>query len=145
MASEEQIEFIITQYRQSCPHTFWKKNDTTNVGLGAVIRCLMKHDGKATSGQISEEMNVSTARVAALLKKMEQRGWLVREKDATDKRITLVKLTSEGMAIGVTMRKNIRQQIATLIDEIGVEKLMDFMETRAKIFELVDHSKFWLH
>ncbi len=142
MASEEQIQCVITQYQESCPHIFWKKTDTSTVGLGAVIRYLMSHNGEATSGQISEEIHVSTARVAVLLKKMEQRGWIRREKELNDKRVTVVKLTPEGMIIGETMRENMHQQIGQLIDEIGIDKLMDYMEIRTKIFKIVDPSKF---
>lgn len=145
MATEEEVMKIIEKYKETCPDKFWQHKDTTNAGLGAVLRCLMKHEGQATAGQIKEDINVSTARVAVLTKKMQERGWVIRFKSPSDARVTMVKLTDEGMELGLSIRRNIRQEIEKLIDEIGAEKLIEFIEMRERIFNLVDHSKFCIH
>ena len=76
-----------------------------------------------TAGKISEMMGVSEARVTALLKKMINRGYITKEKDERDARVAIVKLTLEGIAMADGLRDTLRQNIAAVIDSVGMEKL----------------------
>jgi DNA-binding MarR family transcriptional regulator len=55
-------------------------------GEGFVLHCLMHHSGMALPSEISSEMDVSSARVAAILNQLEQKKYVRREIDAADRR-----------------------------------------------------------
>ena len=82
-------------------------------------------------------MNVSTARVAVLLKKLEAKGLIVKETDLSDARVTAVRLSAEGRAAAEKMRDALYSQVGLLIDRIGMERLSDFAKTLGEIQKIV--------
>lgn len=63
-----------------------------------VLNYLEKRGGTAFPKDLSREMQVSTARIAALLKHMEMKGWVTRAADCQDNRQVIVSLTPAGRA-----------------------------------------------
>ena len=55
-----------------------------------VLNYLTDHGGTAFPKALSREMKVSTARIAALLKHMEIKGWVTRTADCQDNRQVIV-------------------------------------------------------
>lgn len=78
-------------------------------------------------------MNVSTARVAVLLKKMVAKDLIVKEVDANDARVTVVQLSEHGRITVETMRNEIHRQFGTVIDKIGMERMMEFVAISREI------------
>ena len=133
MASREEVEEIKALFDKMHPMPFFKKMSETNAGVGAVMRLINENDGAITAGQISDFMRVSTARVAALLKKMESRNLIVRERGSGDARVTVVKFTEHGREISDRIRQDFCYQIEKLIDELGTQRIKDFIETAEEI------------
>ena len=96
MATKEQVDKVFAAVEDSKPKDLSKITNETMSGIGAVLRFLYESDRDITAGQISSFMNVSTARVAALLKKMEARGLIVKSTGENDARTTVVRLSSKG-------------------------------------------------
>ena len=126
MATQEEIKKIITLLDESHPAKFMKKHNETNAGIGAVLNFLYDSGTPMTAGSISKFMNVSTARVAALLKKMEARGFISRQAGKEDGRTVVVHLTKAGTETVQKLRQNFHQDISTLIDTIGMERLIEY-------------------
>ena len=78
MAIKEEIALLEAMMVSSRPGEFFRKLNEADNGIGAVLRTLHQSQGPVTSGAISQAMGVSTARVAALLKKLESRGLVTR-------------------------------------------------------------------
>ena len=133
MATREQIEKIAVLLNESHPAKFIKKRNETNAGIGAVLRFLFDANKPMTAGSISKFMNVSTARVAALLKKMEARGFICRTTGAEDARTVVVSLTELGADTVDKLQKNFYQDIGILIDTIGMERLIEYTNISKEI------------
>lgn len=80
------------------------------------------------AGDVSKEMNVSTARVAVLLNRLEKKGYIIKEQDEIDKRKTKVKLTKEGYNFYQMKMKRLMKYFEAIIDKIGYEGLDQFLE-----------------
>lgn len=93
MATQEQIRRIFQKMRESHPKEFFHHMDETQAGIGAVLRLLYIEKKPVTAGKISDTLGISTARVAVLLRKMESRGLIIKEKNPLDARVTIVRLT----------------------------------------------------
>ena len=133
MATREQIEKIAVLLNESHPAKFIKKRNETSAGIGAVLRFLSEADKPMTAGSISKFMNVSTARVAALLKKMEARGFIRRTTGADDARTVVVSLTELGVETVKRLQENFYQDIGVLIDTIGMERLIEYTNISKEI------------
>lgn len=102
MATEEQVDEFIALVDETRPVHLFHHIDETTVGAGGIMRmlcCAKEGDDPVTAGAIAEELHVSTARVAALLKNMEAKGLIARERAISDARVTVVTLTPRGRAL----------------------------------------------
>ena len=141
MATQEQIKTLLDELLQADPTDFQKRMDEVSYGIGAVLRFLYFSEGTVvTAGKISEYMGISTARVAVLLKKMTAKGLIEKEHDAADARVTVVTLSDTGRAAVEKMRGNLYAHIGKLIDGIGMDRMMEFVEVIKEIHAIAKND-----
>ena len=100
----------------SCmPKLFYSELEATQRGFGFVLSYLEQADEKVYAGDLSKKLNVSTARIAALLKRMEQNGLITRRTSSKDARRTVVEITSAGIASVDEMRKQALYRMELLL------------------------------
>lgn len=110
--------------------------DEANAGIGGTLRMLAEARAEGavvTAGAIAERLGVSTARVAALLKRLESKGLVSRRRSEGDARVTEVELTEESVVRVCAFRDDVRGQVALFIDELGEERLREFFLTAYEI------------
>ena len=90
------------------------------------------------AGDLAKRLNVSTARIAALLKKMEKSGLLTRHDSSEDGRRTLVEITPAGAALATEMREKAVSKVQSLIEQVGKEDLEQYIRISNKIREAMD-------
>lgn len=140
MATTQQIEAMLKKFENATPKDFFKCVDGAQLGMTAVLRLLNESDASLTAGAISDALEVSTARVAVLLRKMVDKGLVTKESSRTDARVTLVELTPQGKAIAQAHKQYAYEKIGRVIDEIGEEQLDAYIEVSAKIQEIFQCS-----
>lgn len=133
MATPEQIETVLHALEVSYPKILFRTMDEAQAGIGAVLRLLSGTNETVTAGKIADEMNVSTARVAVLLKKMAAKGLIVKESDAEDARVTVVRLSQKGRETAAFIRKNVRAHIGEVIDKVGMDRMLEYAEISRQI------------
>lgn len=139
MADIKDVEKIFI-HLMSQPQELMRLFNDANTGMTAVLRILKDSSKPVTAGKISERMGVSEARVTALLKKMQTRGYIVKQKDDCDARIINVKLTQEGTMVAEQLRVVLCQNIATIIDTVGVEKMNEYLRLTDKINDAIRNN-----
>ena len=85
-----------------------------------------------TAGDISKRFNISTARVAALLKDLEEKEYVVRNKFKNDLRVTIVELTLKGEEEALKIKNRLTDFISKSIK--GIDDSM--LETFFKVMEM---------
>lgn len=141
MATEEQIKLIMSKMERTTPHELFKRVDDTQAGISAVLRMLHESEETVTAGMISTKLNISTARVAVLLKKMVAKGLLTKEQSAEDGRVTVVKLTEYGKDTVCKMRAGLVEEINKVIDTVGEERLLEFFQISEEIRSVASGPK----
>lgn len=126
MATQAQIDQIISCMGQTKAGRLFDHVDRTKAGIGAVIRILHQAECPVTAGAIAQIMGVSTARVTVLLKKLEAKGLIVRERDRLDARVTKVLLSEQGVQVDERLRAELSQKIGAVIDAVGMERMIEF-------------------
>lgn len=126
MATKEQIETLLEQLKKAPPSEHFQNIDKNAAGIRAILVYLNETKDKVTAGKISEHMNVSTARVAVLLKKMVAKGLIEKENDSADGRIVVVKLSEHGKQTAEKQKDNLYSHIGEMIDKVGMERMLEF-------------------
>ncbi len=142
MATTEQIELMLHKLEQTHPASFFKRTDEVQAGIGAVLKLLAESPQPVTAGRISDALNISTARVAVLIRKMVGKGLVTKEHDILDARITIVKLTDFGEQTILKMKEEIYGIMGKVIDEVGIERLTEFLEIAGEIRKVTDPPEF---
>lgn len=136
MATEAQVDEIVHLTERVHSFDAFRYMDEANAGIGGTLHMLAKARSAGTvvtAGDIAERLGVTTARVAALLKRLESKGLIARHRSEVDARVTEVELTDEGFARVNALYEEMRAQIATLIDELGEDRLRTFFLTAFEI------------
>ena len=133
MDVKSDAEELMEKFRSCAPKKFFSSVEEAERGIGFILVFLYKSDGEVIAGDIAREMNVTTARVAALLKKMEKNGLITREGSLNDGRRTVVKITGKGTDAVVRKREELLKRAELLIEKVGKKDLEDFIRISQKI------------
>ena len=98
-----------------------------------VLNYLEKRGGTAFPKDLSREMRVSTARIAALLKHMEMKGWVTRAADCQDNRQVIVSLTPAGRAEIEDKREKALEDVARLLEFLGPRDAETLLRIQKKV------------
>lgn len=76
---------------------------------------------------VSKNLNISTARVAVLIRKMVDKGLITKETGANDARVVEIKLAEHGREVLESLQKQRYEQMGLIIDKVGMndEKNID--------------------
>ncbi len=113
--TDELIEIFeeISQYHR-------KKFDFFLFGESAIlIYLLRKKNEKRTPSDLSESLNITSARVAASLNNLETKGFITREIDTEDRRKINIYLTDSGLEEALKTSKIQNDKITFLFNELG--------------------------
>ena len=86
--------------------------------------------------EISEEMDISSARVASILNNLENKGLVQRQIDKEDRRKILVTLTNEGRVKAEEHKEKVIQNITMMLELLGEEDAKAFVRITKKLIDL---------
>lgn len=138
MASDKEVIALLQEFSSIHPLEFLQKIDVQSMGISNVLCFLMCADHEVSAGEISEYMNVSTARVAVLLKKMSDKGLIEKHTDPSDARRVLVAITDSGKALFQEQQREILLYSGAVVDHFGVDKIQEFIGICRQIRDIID-------
>jgi DNA-binding MarR family transcriptional regulator len=86
--------------------------------------------------KIAPLMGIEPTSLSRLLKTMEDKGLVYREKDDVDRRVVRLFLTKKGLELKKISRDMVVDYNKSIYDEIGNEEMEQFLETMTKIRNL---------
>jgi MarR family transcriptional regulator, organic hydroperoxide resistance regulator len=93
------------------------------------------HQGDSIPSEISNEMGISTARIAAALNNLESKGMITRTIDVTDRRRILIKLTDAGQKHVEQHHKMIMEITTNMLKYLGEDDAKDLIRIMKKLAE----------
>lgn len=103
-----------------------------------MVMRLVDRKGAATVSEISEAMGVTLSAVTPLADRLAASNYMLRERDAVDRRVVLLRLTDTGQQKLASMEARrlelIRRYLGQLPEE-DVERLLSIFEQLASIME----------
>ena len=134
-------EYAENLFNRLKPTNFKSLTDTLNYfnrGEVGVLSYLAFDKNETSSGELSEKLNVSTARIASILNSLENKKYIRRKEDSLDKRKTLVVITESGKELAVETKKELMDILIKVIKEIGYEDIEEYTRIVQKIRKVLD-------
>ena len=138
MKREEFADFLFNQLKPTNARSLTDVLNNFSRGEVGVLSYLVFDKGEATAGELSEKLNVSTARVASVLNSLENKEYVTRKVDSLDKRKTLVVITEKGKELAISTKKEITDMLLKIIDEVGYDDIKEYVRILQKIRNVID-------
>lgn len=101
-----------------------------------VLNYLMVHQNPVHPKELSQQMMVSTARVAALLNRMEEQGLIVRLPDGRDNRQTIITPTAFGTQFVQEHRTAMVDAMAKTLELLGPEDAQNYLRIQKRFCKI---------
>jgi DNA-binding MarR family transcriptional regulator len=92
--------------------------------------------GTVSPGWISATCGVTTARVSAALKMLEDKGWIIRETEKSDRRRTLVTVTGAGREAFRSHDEERRMMLEHLLRDLGENDAREYVRIVGRVAEI---------
>ena len=106
-------------------------------GEAFVLRFILLHGGDVLPGEIGSEMGVSSARVAAALNSLEDKGLITRQIDLNDRRKILVSITPEGRALAEEQERAVVENTAKMLALLGEHDAKEHIRIMSRLAEIM--------
>lgn len=127
--------------RANMPQTKMDKERMQMVrGEAFTLNFLAANGNKAYPKDLSKSLMLTSARIASIVKSLEQRGIVTRTPDPSDSRQTIVELTNAGINLVEERRKTLLKSTEKMLEALGEEDAIAYVRIQKKIMEL---SSIW--
>lgn len=110
-------------------------------GGEAFVMTYLYQAGQALPSEISKAMQVSTARMAAVLGSLEKKKWIKREIDKENRRQIIVSLTQEGKQFIKSKTDAAVDGLAMMLQELGEEDATELVRISERVAELANKRR----
>lgn len=140
MSREEDIQLILDLLHKTRPTYVLEKMREQDTGSLGVLKFLFSRETPVKSKEISDQLEISSARTAVLLKKLETKGLIQKSASPEDARVTLVQLSTQGFTFTQTTHNKLCQTVENLIDEFGTDYLIRLLQDMAKLKAIMESN-----
>lgn len=138
MISDDEVREIIKKLEAIKPK---KLIDDCHVNKEGIMHALVYlYTGKepVSAGDISKQLGVSTARVAVILRKMQEKGDITKETDPKDARKVVIRITSKGREFIEQRKSMFFNDIRDMTEKIGKERFDEFLDILSEVHEFME-------
>ena len=96
--------------------------------------------GDTTPSEISEDIELSGARVAAILNSLENKGYITRQIDKSDRRRILVTITEAGKIKEMEYRNEIINLTVAMLKRLGDKDAGEYIRITKKLVDLSNNN-----
>ncbi|GGH74081.1 DNA-binding MarR family transcriptional regulator [Pullulanibacillus pueri] len=86
-----------------------------------------------TSSELAQFLNVNKSAITALIRRLEEKGLIKRERQSLDRRIVHLSLTTKGVQLFDECEKKINELVSQLIKRFKDQEIIQFIELYEKL------------
>ncbi len=111
------------------------QRDINDFGRGELyaLSYIALHPPYIYSKNLSRDMSVSSARIAALFNNMENKGLISRMSDESDNRQTIIKITPEGEKILKDKKNELVDSLVKILKNLGEDDATELLRIHKKM------------
>ena len=105
-------------------------------GEGYVLGFINAREGDILPSEISKDMRISSARIAATLNSLENKSLITRQIDPSDRRKIIVRITDEGRTMALGQHQNVINATAEMLKKLGDEDAKEYVRLIGRVAQL---------
>lgn len=140
MQSEKLAQQILSTFDSINTESLMKKLKLSIKGENLLLMMLSELGGSSTPGKLIERLDFTGARLSAIIKSLEHKGLVVRQKHIADRRSNIVALTEKGREYYNALREEIVGNALTIIEQLGENDVCEFLRIIKKIAEIANDA-----
>ncbi len=105
-------------------------------GENVLLARLVETGGKSTPGALAELLDVTAARVTAIIHALEHKDLVERISNGTDKRKVTVQITEKGKTVVEGLKTEALHHSEIIMEKIGENDTHEFLRIMNKIIEI---------
>ncbi|MBD3220443.1 MarR family transcriptional regulator [bacterium] len=111
---------------------------------GPQVLCLqtVSDDGPMTVTALAKLVHLSSSTVVGIIDRLEQRGWIVRERSRKDRRQILIHVTEEGRELLANVPSPLQERLADGLAELPEKEQVELATAIERIVELLEVPDF---
>ena len=115
--------------------------DTLSKGEMGTLLYLSKIDNNVVVGRISNKLEITSGRMASVLKSLERKNLIIRSKCKIDSRQTIVSITTEGTIAVENHSKDVYNHISNMMKFLGEKDAKEFVRIQKRVFDYQDEER----
>lgn len=141
MNYEAIVEEILVKVKVNAEKTISEVLSEFTKGEVGVLAYLVFEKNNVTPGELSERINVTSARIASILNSLENKKYIQRNVNDTDKRKILVTVTEEGKANVEEAKNKLINKISSVFEQLGEEDTKEYIRLVSKINDILSKER----
>lgn len=101
---------------------------------------LSEMGGVSTPSKVVEDSEFSPARLSAILKALESKGYIEKKQDAIDKRCTIIEITDEGLERSAAIKSEMIENALELTEKLGEEDATELIRLIKKFVSVLSDN-----
>ncbi len=138
MISDDEVREIIKKLEAIKPKKLIDDCHVNKEGIMHALVYLYTSKEPVSAGDISKQLGVSTARVAVILRKMQEKGDITKETDPRDARKAVIRITPKGRAFIDQRKSMFFNDIRDMVEKIGKERFDEFLNILSEVHEFME-------
>ncbi|MGV3463887.1 MAG: MarR family winged helix-turn-helix transcriptional regulator [Heyndrickxia sp.] len=102
---------------------------------------IIYNQGPLRAAELTEQLCVHKSAITAKVDKLENKGFITRERDQSDRRNVYITATEEGRKLCEEVELKIEKFVEHYLEELGTEDLELFINLYEKITNIIQRSK----
>ena len=102
-------------------------------GESGVLLYLLNSNNNVSQSDLSEKLDVSIARIVAIINTLQKKELIEKKIDANDKRKTIISITEAGKEIITQRKKQAIQFIENVIKELDEKEIEQYIAINKKL------------
>jgi DNA-binding MarR family transcriptional regulator len=136
--SDKLTEKIFETFDSINVETLFEKLKFSLKGENMLLAILNNTGGECSLSTITKNFGFTAARLSAVIKSLEVKGFVERRQNEKDKRKSTVALTSEGAVQFLRYRQEAIANALVIIEELGEEDVCEFLRIIRKISDIAN-------
>jgi DNA-binding MarR family transcriptional regulator len=110
-------------------------------GEAFILDCLACCKRNLHPGEIGQEMEVSSARIASALNRLEKKELITRQIDTQDRRGILIEITPKGREVAEENRQMILRFAADMLERLGEDDAREYVRIQKRLATILPECK----
>ncbi len=97
--------------------------------------------GMSTPSKLAEYTDFTPARLSAIIKSLQAKGYLVRQQDELDKRCSIIEITEKGTENSKKIKEAAIRNSLDIIEKLGEKDSLEFLRLMKKLFDIMENEE----